>query len=83
MDETVCPPVSVTLPIFSLPCKTDKDCDVIGQVCCNVDGKMRCRKGVPRPTPKPTHTRKNVHSTLRRISLKTQTTICNKLVEYT
>jgi hypothetical protein len=60
-EELICPPVSVTVPIFSFPCKTDKDCDILGQLCCNVDGKMRCRKGVPRPTPKPTHTRKNVH----------------------
>ncbi|GFG31357.1 hypothetical protein Cfor_12924 [Coptotermes formosanus] len=54
-EELVCPPASVTLPVFSFPCKTQMDCDILGQLCCNVDGKMRCRKGVPRPTPKPVH----------------------------
>ncbi|XP_023717930.1 uncharacterized protein LOC111870129 [Cryptotermes secundus] len=48
--------MSVTLPIFSLPCKTNKDCDIVGQLCCNVNGKMRCQKGVPKPAPKPIHT---------------------------
>ncbi|KAK7794909.1 hypothetical protein R5R35_005885 [Gryllus longicercus] len=52
----ICPLSQVNRPIFTLPCKTDADCKILGEQCCKVDGKHRCLKGVPKPKPVPTHT---------------------------
>ncbi|CAG2057377.1 unnamed protein product [Timema podura] len=54
-EQLVCPPSSVNLPLFSLPCKTHVHCEILNQLCCSMDGKKRCQKGVPKPSPKQKH----------------------------
>nr|CAD7199674.1 unnamed protein product [Timema douglasi] len=54
-EQLVCPPSSVNPPLFSLPCKTHVHCEILNQLCCSMDGKKRCRKGVPKPSPKQKH----------------------------
>ncbi|XP_063230507.1 uncharacterized protein LOC134535365, partial [Bacillus rossius redtenbacheri] len=50
-SKLTCPPGNVRAPFLSLQCRADDDCTVLNQLCCD----KRCRKGVPPPTPQPTH----------------------------
>ncbi|XP_049813578.1 uncharacterized protein LOC126260297 [Schistocerca nitens] len=51
----ICPSATTNIPLFSLPCKNDGDCKAFKLQCCEVQGKRRCLKGIPRPKPEPIH----------------------------